>query len=484
MSYKIKRYNRIYRRRSPWRDPKLWIGIALLVGLAIFVGISMADPIRNFLAGDFVQKSSTSSGSSESSIAALPDVSGSENANSVGTSPVDSAHLIAVQASHEQLTLDNIEGLIADVKASGANAVVIEMKSSDGMLYFRSQTEIAKVADATSLSAIDVRTVTELLREEGIVPIALLQAFRDDMAHNHNQDTDMYVKYEPNPTMIWLDESKDNGGRPWLNPYNQQAQAYIIDLSKELLEMGFGHIMLESAQFPDVLGLEFAVFENPTGQTKQEALTSFIADLRGEIEPYGASVILSVSGRDALYGNDNAYGGSPFSLGADIYAVNLVPSMVGEDLEIGEAIYTNPAYDVFNFYTSALTAIRNAHPEASLMPLADRDADDQLESVLGIFSRFGLTSYYLYETSDGEVAEPTDEEAVAPENVISGQQEEEERRQSEEEVSDGSDTSDAIDVSDSSGSSNESSTPSESEISASSEPVSPSSTPSNDRWEW
>ena len=425
MSVKIKRYTRIYRRRSPWQDPKLWICILLLIGLAVFVGISMADPIRDFLAGDFVQRTPESS-SAESSLTPLPEV---EPAPTPQGTPAAFDSLVMVEVSRESLTLENIESLIAEVRSAGANAVVVELKAADGTLYFRSQNELARAADAVSLSPVDLRTMTGLLREEGIETVALLEAFRDDTAHQGS--TDSYIRYDPNPDMLWLDESADNGGMPWLDPYSEAAQQYVIDLAGELAEMGVGHILLASAQFPDVAGLEFALFQNPEGWTKQEALIHFFEGMRAELAPYGAGVILQVDGADALYGNDDAYGGSPFALGADAYAVNLIPSTVGEDLQIGEVIYTNPAYDVFNFYTAALTAIENANPGVTLMPMVDPSETDQLESVLNILSRFGISSYLLSTPTDAEVEAAT-EDTIRPEDVVSGQQEEEARREEEE----------------------------------------------------
>ena len=58
----------------------------------------------------------------------------------------------------------------------------------------------------------------------------------------------------------WIDDSKANGGKPWLNPNDKEAQDYIIALVEEAAGNGLGAILLDGVQFPEGVSLNLATY--------------------------------------------------------------------------------------------------------------------------------------------------------------------------------------------------------------------------------
>ena len=64
-------------------------------------------------------------------------------------------------------------------------------------------------------------------------------------------DRTMAVHYNKTQ-MIWLDNEASKGGKPWLNPYSQTAQNYLLEVVKEVKNLGVDAILLDGVQLPDL----------------------------------------------------------------------------------------------------------------------------------------------------------------------------------------------------------------------------------------
>ena len=75
-----------------------------------------------------------------------------------------------------------------------------------------------------------------MLKENSLVPVAKLAAFRDPIAAR--ADRNMAIGYT-GQAYLWLDNKASAGGNPWLNPYSDEAVQFIGDLIGEVQSMGF-----------------------------------------------------------------------------------------------------------------------------------------------------------------------------------------------------------------------------------------------------
>lgn len=73
--------------------------------------------------------------------------------------------------------------------------------------------------------------------------------------------------------MIWLDNEASKGGKPWLNPYSQTAQNYLLEVVKEVKNLGVDAILLDGVQFPD-LNSNVATFDGEGSVSRNAVLVN------------------------------------------------------------------------------------------------------------------------------------------------------------------------------------------------------------------
>ena len=253
---KVKRYHRSFYSPRDW--VKKAIGIVVLVAVVLVVGWLAAPHVLDWATHTWYtvvrnRDLSASSETAASSVAASSEVTEEPAASS------------EVQAEPEPALPGNaiVEGRWAVLDASaaqdeaslraaakqlteqGAAYAVVTLKDSAGNILYPSQ--VAAAAGSVEGASLDPALIASVLKENGLVPVAKLAAFRDPNAARTARNMAIgYVGQE----YLWLDNKASAGGNPWLNPYSAEAVQFIGDLIEELHGMGFDHVMLENVQFP------------------------------------------------------------------------------------------------------------------------------------------------------------------------------------------------------------------------------------------
>lgn len=249
---KIKRYTRIYRtRKQVRRASALKIAVLVLVLAAlVFVGYSVAGPVMDFFSGN-MKPSISSDSSSESA-------SGSSSSESSGSSSEPQAEKALVAVTVPAATLRDtaaFESFLQQAKQQGATAVVMELKNEDGVLQYRSAVPEAVSYGAVAADAVELAPLLEIAQQQELTVIAKLNAFKDKTAPNASRNNG-YL-YEGSAS-AWWDNTPENGGKPWLNPYKQAACDYLIALQNELAEAGVTQLLWDKVEFPEVSRLSSA----------------------------------------------------------------------------------------------------------------------------------------------------------------------------------------------------------------------------------
>ena len=132
---------------------------------------------------------------------------------------------------------------------------------------------------------VDPAKVASIFKDEGLIPVAKLAAFRDPAGAR--VDHAMAIRYK-NQEYLWLDNKASAGGNPWLNPYAAEAVQYIGDLIDELHTAGFDQIVLENVQFPSSTSSK-QDYGSTNGVGRADQLT---ADITAWEQRFGGSVTL------------------------------------------------------------------------------------------------------------------------------------------------------------------------------------------------
>ena len=261
---KVKRYRRSFYSRE--MRVKKGIGIAVLV-IAVLAAAWVAAPhvldwathtwytvVRNrdlsASSASSIASSAASSEAADSRAASSEAASGAQAASSAAEpEPASGTAIVAgswAEADVSALTSDEgIRAAAQQLAAQGAAYAVVTLKDTAGTVYFPSQTA-AGAANAAA-ATVDPARIAAIFKEEGLIPVAKLAAFRDPAGARAVRT--MAIGYT-NQAYLWLDNKASAGGNPWLNPYAQEAVQYIGDLIDELHTAGFDQILLENVQFP------------------------------------------------------------------------------------------------------------------------------------------------------------------------------------------------------------------------------------------
>ena len=198
-------------------------------------------------------------------------------------------------------------------------AVVIDMKTKEGTVtYISDQVSVAN-AGASSETAYSLERRIRALRNMGFDIIARIYAFEDSTAPYNASD--MAIRYESSEGVLWLDDSVDNGGKPWLNPYSDTAQKYILDIVYDAIDGGVDAILLEGVRFPDEEeNMDYAYFGvGAEGVSRDDILAQFTKRIYSSAVITDTDIIIGYDAFEIFTGSD-IYGESPLVLSADGFA--------------------------------------------------------------------------------------------------------------------------------------------------------------------
>ena len=138
-----------------------------------------------------------------------------------------------------------IRSAARQLKAQGMTYAILTLKDTAGQVYYASQTAVGAANAAPT--QVELTSVASIFKEEGLVPVAALTAFRDPAGAR--ADRALAIRYQ-GQEYLWLDNKASAGGNPWLNPYAAETVQYIGDLIAEVHAAGFDQVLLENVQFP------------------------------------------------------------------------------------------------------------------------------------------------------------------------------------------------------------------------------------------
>lgn len=347
---KIKRYKSIYRSRySTKRKVLKIVGFTVIVAAVVFIGYSVAGPFMDFINGRIEPSLPSEDSSLDSSVSDTSSDASSENETPITEEQLQ-AVILPIETARDSAALSTF---LSSAKSEGANAVVLELKDTEGILWYHSSVPQAEEYGAVSDSAVEIAPIVETIKAAGLKPVAKLSAFMDKTAPNVSRNNG-YLYEDTNSA--WWDNAVDRGGKPWLNPYKQAACDYLLALQTELISEGFDTILWHKVEFPEVRALSSAnMGSEAEGITQQQALNNFIEQCQTQAEEKGATVFISYPVSAAFGFNESWFGGDPSGLTAENVAPELDLSTFGGSLQIGDTTID------FNDTEQALNQILSAY---------------------------------------------------------------------------------------------------------------------------
>ncbi|MBE6882527.1 MAG: hypothetical protein E7489_05945 [Ruminococcaceae bacterium] len=197
-------------------------------------------------------------------------------------------------------------------------AVVLDMKTRQGTVTYTSDQVSVINAGAVHEEAMDIDKRIKTAKDMGFDVVTRIFAFEDSTAP-YNAD-DMAIRYESEDGVLWLDDSVDNGGKPWLNPYSDTAQKYVLDIVFDAIDSGADAILLDGMRFPENEGMDYAYFgAGAEDISKGDILSRFAQRIYSSAVLTDTDIIIAYDAFAVVDGSD-IYGTLPTEFIADGYA--------------------------------------------------------------------------------------------------------------------------------------------------------------------
>ena len=173
------------------------------------------------------------------------------------------------------------------IETTEANALVIDVKSEQGMMSYKTGVKEASAMDAHYNRTIkDISSYMKNLKEKKVYTIARIVCFKDELSAKNNPCR--AVKRADGT--VWRNAAK----MAWVDPFNSDAQDYIIDIAVDAAKKGFDEINFDYVRFPAKSDLLFSQENNQENRLK--AINHFVKKASIRLRPYGVFLSLDTYG--------------------------------------------------------------------------------------------------------------------------------------------------------------------------------------------
>ncbi|MEG2087227.1 MAG: putative glycoside hydrolase [Angelakisella sp.] len=244
---------------------------------------------------------------------------------------------------------------LAKIKAAGGTGVVFDLKDSNGIIRYASELPLVATNLAQPETPFQLETMLETIRAAGLTPVGRIYTFRDPLASGSWATYEGSVKYMDGQ-VNWLDKSKADGGKSWLNPNSAVARDYLLGIIEEAAGKGVPCLLLDGVQFPVGQALHLASFGGTPDRS--QVLADFVAAAVEKTARYHTDIcpVVLVSGAAGI--NEIPYGATPEKLAAAAGRVllDVRPEQFGIGVTHEKLTLTSPLLTPGETVTAAMKA--------------------------------------------------------------------------------------------------------------------------------
>jgi hypothetical protein len=239
--------------------------------------------------------------------------------------------------------------LLALVKRTELNAMVIDVKGESGHIFYDSKVPLAREIGAVD-PAYDIRKRLKQLRDANVYAIARLVVMEDTLLATSRPEWAIRNKATGKP---W----RDYNDIAWMNAYRSEVWEYNIAIAKEVAELGFDEVQYDYVRFPSDGPLAQADYGRPSSEeARTAAIATLLTRTRAVLDPLGTFLAADLFGLTTLASDD-------MGIGQYIERVNdavdyICPMVYPSHYSRGNFGYTNPAAYPYEVVLESLKAGR------------------------------------------------------------------------------------------------------------------------------
>lgn len=239
--------------------------------------------------------------------------------------------------------------LLALVKRTELNAMVIDVKGDSGHLFYDSKVPLAREIGAVE-PAYDVGKRLRQLREANVYTIARQVIMEDTLLAKSRPQWAVRNKATGRP---W----KDFNGIAWMNPYRPEIANYNVAIAKEVAELGFDEVQFDYIRFPSDGQLELTDYGQESNEEKRRAaIAGILSQARRALAPSGVFISADLFGLVTVAEDDLGIGQKLESV-ADVLDY-ICPMVYPSHYARGSFGYANPAAKPYEVVEKSLAGAK------------------------------------------------------------------------------------------------------------------------------
>ncbi|RJQ34165.1 hypothetical protein C4566_02485 [Candidatus Parcubacteria bacterium] len=159
------------------------------------------------------------------------------------------------------------KNIIAAMKDSRINSVVIDIKDYSGYILYDSQVPEVQKIKAAKVVMKDLKKIIADFHQANIYTIARQTVFQDPVLAPARPDTAMKTL----AGNIWY----DNKGLAWVDPKNKDVWSYNLAIAQEAVDIGFDEINFDYMRYPSDGNMANMRYGLPENKSKADVMKDF-----------------------------------------------------------------------------------------------------------------------------------------------------------------------------------------------------------------
>ena len=260
----------------------------------------------------------------------------------VALEPFEARALYAPSAVFE--APGRLDAMLALIDRTEVNAMVIDVKETDGRLYYATDLDTAAEVGAVREAPIfELEELLPRLKERGIYTIARMVVMKDNTSAAARPELAVRNSATGEP---W----RDNIGGAWLDPSAPGVAEYIASIARDLADKGFDEVQLDYIRFYSDGPYAVADSNLPNTQSfRLPAIQRVLRVVSGELETTRAFLGADVFPIAFIVPDDQGIGQRPEVIMpyVDYFCPMVYPSHYGPGV-FGHAVPNTAPYDVID----------------------------------------------------------------------------------------------------------------------------------------
>ena len=252
-----------------------------------------------------------------------------------------------------------VDKVLAAIKGTTINSVVIDIKDYSGYLSYDSQIPMVNELGLKEIKIKYLKGVVDRLHQQGLYAIARVAVFQDPILASKKP---AWAVGNNKTGKAW----QDNKGLSWVDPANPAIWDYHVAIAKEAINLGFDEINLDYVRFPSDGAISVMTFPFWKGEgTKADVIRNFFSYFSDKLKDEPAYLSVDLFGLTTTAKNDMNIG--QLLENASPYFDYICPMVYPSHYPNGYLGYKNPAEHPYEIVFGAVKS-GNARLASSTTP--------------------------------------------------------------------------------------------------------------------